>query len=1019
MDPAKYDEMPLGSNGAKGLSFLEQLKIAEEKEKEKLGIKEEATKEAEKKEEKSSVPEVKNEGKSCPFDEVKEIDVSGLTLEERINHKNFKVKKDAVEEIIGKIKDMETFDEELFNLFPSLLNVANLIEQIEDALKSFFDKNIFIPKGSQDALNELIKNLVDKGFSNLRKTTKEKSIPIIIAAIECLTSTDTLSENIVNMLKSKNAKINQGGVGICTVLFNAFGISVFNYKKINEAVAKLSEHCSPLIKKEIVEFYIEEFKWLRKSVKALIEGKLKDAIKQDIYKVIDPLEEQYAKNGPNFRPKNPEHFIGNKKAVNTEIENNMQNEGKVNSQFPQNQNIADDLEAEGIDVFTKKNGFDEKFIKLLSDKKTKWKVKVEELGRFVQVTDKIYKIKNTNRKDFMELIRLMLKDANINVIQETIKVIRNLSKGLGKDFREAKELFYPLLDLFKNKKESLISFLMEAFEHMIKYMDDNSICESIIKYSNKQICSWSKINLCKLISDKIMLTKSNIGPLMKLVIFKLMDDPALEVRQEATRVMSLFKNQREDIFENEKGILDKSKLKKIEDYITSNKVQKIDVDKSIKVKCTRPKTKVNSNKAFSLDEDIEMEEKFDDFEDKIKLNKRANNFNRTKININKTGSNHSSNSSKSSRYNKSNSSSSNYSSRRNSKEKEKKSRSRNVSLNNSRGRNQSAPGSLNRGGGLINKTIQASHKETNISRFGLKNTKKSENIQQIIDLRPDLNEGERSIVESNIPNNILNNLKSEKWNERKCGFEALNQCFSENISFDELNNNIELYLRFILMNTKEFKEMNLQIIKEALNCLTTLCERIPTFTATFSSYLINILLNKISDKKFCDPIFKFFEQMISVQREEPRAIINIFIRRGKTKSAYVQRELGLFLGKIINDAYNIQMFPIKELIEFAIFLEDTPNSQCRNSGTAILTQLYFYLSKDLNLFLTKLKDSTFKRIEKELSKFETKVNSKENKEKLKRGAELVNRMFPPVDISKKINGEIIRKIKGGKWDEKI
>ena len=40
---------------------------------------------------------------------------------------------------------------------------------------------------------------------------------------------------------------------------------------------------------------------------------------------------------------------------------------------------------------------------------------------------------------------------------------------------------------------------------------------------------------------------------------------------------------------------------------------------------------------------------------------------------------------------------------------------------------------------------------------------------------------------------------------------------------------------------------------------------------------------------------------------------------------------------------NINQYPIKEIIEFCCYLENSTNSQCKNSGTNILCSLYSLL----------------------------------------------------------------------------
>ena len=205
-----------------------------------------------------------------------------------------------------------------------------------------------IPKESQPELNTIIKLLIEKCYSSSKQALKDKAKDMIISYIEYLTSTDTLVDNLTTIMQSRNQKMSQGGVSIATIILSLFGDKVLNYKKLSTALTSLSDKCSPLIKQNIVEFFVELFKWIKKPVFSLIDKKVKDTIKKDIEKGIEQIEKQY---GPAYFP-DPTKFLGKKIKLD---KNNNKNIVEDNGDIVMNDQTE-------IDIFTKKFGFDDKFV---------------------------------------------------------------------------------------------------------------------------------------------------------------------------------------------------------------------------------------------------------------------------------------------------------------------------------------------------------------------------------------------------------------------------------------------------------------------------------------------------------------------------------------------------------------------------------------------------------------------------------------------------------------------------------
>ena len=205
-----------------------------------------------------------------------------LPLSEKIKNKNWKIRKSALEEISSKVKDLSSFDPDLFIILSEILKDSHQgnLEEAVNILNSYLEKNLPVPKENQKELNIIIKLLIEKCYSSSKQALKEKSKDMIISFTEYLNNTDILVENLSTLMQSKNQKLSQGAVEMTTILLSLYGSNAFNYKKLSSAMTTLSDKCSPLIKQNIVEFFIELYKWIKKLLKPLIEKKVKDIIKK-------------------------------------------------------------------------------------------------------------------------------------------------------------------------------------------------------------------------------------------------------------------------------------------------------------------------------------------------------------------------------------------------------------------------------------------------------------------------------------------------------------------------------------------------------------------------------------------------------------------------------------------------------------------------------------------------------------------------------------------------------------------
>ena len=888
-----------------------------------------------------------------------------LPLSEKIKNKNWKVRKNALDELSEKINALTSFDPNLFKILSQILNEQHQgnLEEAVNILNSFLEKNIQISKECQPELNTIIKLLIEKCYSSSKQSLKDKSKDMIISFIEYLTSTETLVDNLITIMQSRNQKMSQGGVSISTIILTLFGDKVINYKKLSSALTALSDKCSPLIKQNIVEFFVELYKWIKKQVYPLIDKKVKDTIKKDIEKGIEQIEKQF---GPAFFPE-PTKFIGNK----------MKSEKNSNKNIvEENGDIVMNDQTE-IDIFTKKFGFDDKFVEKMLKPECKWKEKKDAFDQLTELLnpEKLKrKVKNTNRLNFMDMVKQLLKQPNQSVKHSIIRSMGNLCLALGNNFTvEAKELFPRIIENLSINKISIINDIISTLINFSKVIDNNWISEALVKYGSKSnICNIAKTNLCSLIEKLLDNQKNNNDlncyiPTIKDIVIKYMDDHSQEIRNTSAKLMSYIKNTKINLFNNNviKKELNPQKIKKIEEF-----------DKGMNKLGNNKSSMNNINTPNVLD-----------------INNNMNNFstnNNENINENNTINNNNNNTS----FEKNN---------------EIIHNKKIFNKNNNKSRNDNRT--------KISSSVSADNININITP-----------IEEI-----DLSNKEDIIntVKLSVGENLVSLFESKKWQEKKQGYVDLKNYFLDENNCDILNTNCDYFLKFILLKNKSFKENNIVIFKESLLCINTLIEVLPPFfSKKFYTSLLKLIIERLSERKIQTELTLIFENLIS--KTSPKEIILSLMKNIRDKTVPILNGGAVLINNLIipnkdetnNNSNNnnkirenINLYPIREIIEFCCFLENNTNTQCRNSGTNILCSLYTFLGNNIKPLLKDLKESTMKSIEEKFEKIQV-ITPNNNTSTGKISTNILEQVFPRIDISKKITPNIIKVLNEGKWTDK-
>ena len=282
-------------------------------------------------------------------------------------------------------------------------------------------------------------------------------------------------------------------------------------------------------------------------------------------------------------------------------------------------------------------------------------------------------------------------------------------------------------------------------------------------------------------------------------------------------------------------------------------------------------------------------------------------------------------------------------------------------------------------------------------------------------------------LKSILGSEICELITSQKWENKKHALEQINTLIEENNSLINYND----LFNYIKSKLKNFKEMNFNIIREALNIFISLLKKRSLSKDNFL-LLINIYYEKIADIKLKDNFIELINTAIEESIIDPGSIIsNLISKISKKKNQKILSEYSMLFNKLIEEN-DIKDLPINDIVKYCKLMAGNSNPQVRTSATNLICILYKYMGEDLKPLLKDIKESTLKMIEAELEKVTiiTKKEDEKNKstkiiKKISKNeknfkninSEIEMGTVEPIDVSKKIN-PFLKDLSEGKWQEK-
>lgn len=194
-------------------------------------------------------------------------------ISERILSRFIEVKKKTLAEISEKLKNIESKEHEefevYFNLTLSALEDKNPnIQEIALDLTTFITEKF--EKNQTEIINAVFCKVLEKCFSSTKNSLNQKAKGFLVTAFQNSGDTKAIFEGMKTLLESKLQKIPQITINLLTHILSLFGSFNIDYRGFLPLIEKLCENASIPLRKEIIEFYKELYKWIRGSLKASV-----------------------------------------------------------------------------------------------------------------------------------------------------------------------------------------------------------------------------------------------------------------------------------------------------------------------------------------------------------------------------------------------------------------------------------------------------------------------------------------------------------------------------------------------------------------------------------------------------------------------------------------------------------------------------------------------------------------------------------------------------------------------------
>ncbi|KAK1368575.1 Microtubule organization protein [Heracleum sosnowskyi] len=382
-----------------------------------------------------------------------------LPWEDRLTHKNWKVRNDAnidLAAVCASISDpKDPRLREFGSFFRKTVADANAPVQ-EKALDALI---VFLKVADADVgryAKEVCDAIVAKCLTGRPKTV-EKAQAIFMLWVE-LEAVDAFLDAMEKAIKAKVAKAVVPAIDVMFQALSEFGSKIVPPKRILKMLPELFDHQDQNVRASSKGVTLELCRWIGKDpVKSILFEKMRDTMKKE-------LEAELPNVTGSARPSRKIRSEQDKEPE-PEAMSEVAGSGPAEEAAADTPQEIDEYElVDPVDILTplEKTGF------WAGVKATKWSERKEAVAEL----SKLASTKRIAPGDFTEICRTLKKlitDVNIAVAVEAIQAIGNLARGLRTSFSGNSRFMLPvLLEKLKEKKPTLTDALTQTLQAMYK-----------------------------------------------------------------------------------------------------------------------------------------------------------------------------------------------------------------------------------------------------------------------------------------------------------------------------------------------------------------------------------------------------------------------------------------------------------------------------------------------------------------------------------------------------------------------
>ncbi|KAL7928645.1 ARM repeat-containing protein [Trichoderma chlorosporum] len=406
-----------------------------------------------------------------------EEDLSSLPLPDRFSHKNWKVRKQAYEDVAKQFAKSPDESDPCFRpflndpgLWKSAVADSNVAAQ-QEAITSLCE---FLKYGGRDGAlrtrGVTISPMVEKCLSSTRPVIKQNSLEALLLYIELDTAAPVVEE-VLPGLGNKVPKNVAATLNALTQIVHNYGCKIVDPKPILKALPKAFGAADKNVRAEATGLAVELYRWLREAMKPMFWGDLKPTQQTD-------LEAQFEKVKAEGTPKQERLLRSQQEAA--------ESGGGGGGEDGEEGEEEEAEEPAEIDAFALAEPEDvlkklaPNFHELLAS--SKWKDRKE-------AVEGLYAIINVPRikdGDFNEITRGLakcMKDANVAVVTQAAQCIDLLAKGLRQAFSKHRTtVMQPIMERLKEKKAAVADALGGALDATFEATSLSDCLEDIFAF---------------------------------------------------------------------------------------------------------------------------------------------------------------------------------------------------------------------------------------------------------------------------------------------------------------------------------------------------------------------------------------------------------------------------------------------------------------------------------------------------------------------------------------------------------